>query len=310
MGLMAYGIGPGDAVFVPSFTFAATAEVVALIGATPVFIDVQEESFNMCPQSLEEAITHIQNTTSLNPRVIIPVDLFGQPADHTEIMALAEAHGMKVIVDGAQSAGALYKGKPTLSYGHMATTSFFPAKPLGGYGDGGAIFTHDDEVAEVLRSIRVHGQGKTRYENIRIGMTGRLDTLQAAILIEKLKIFPIEIEKRQQVADRYEAALGGYFKTPRLKADRTSVWAQYTLQVENRDALQKSLTEAGVPTMIYYPEPLHTQKPYAHALRAPKGLSVTEKLASRVLSLPMHAYVKEEDQEFVVEQLIHASSWI
>jgi len=304
MGLMAYGVGPGDAVFVPSFTFAATAEVVALIGATPVFVDVQEDTFNMCPQSLKEAIEHVQQTTSLKPRAIIPVDLFGQPANHTEIMNLAELHGMKVIVDAAQSTGAFYKGKPTLSYGHMATTSFFPAKPLGGYGDGGAIFTHDADLAEILRSIRVHGQGKTRYQNIRIGMTGRLDTLQAAILIEKLKIFPEEIEKRQRVADRYEAALGQHFKTPRLKSDRTSVWAQYTLQVDNRDALQKTLAETGVPTMIYYPEPLHTQKPYAHALRAPKGLAITEKLAARVLSLPMHAYVTEEDQAFVVKQLI------
>lgn len=303
MGLMAYGIGPGDAVFVPSFTFAATAEVVALIGATPVFVDVQDDAFNMCPHSLQEAISHLQKTTSLNPKAVIPVDLFGQPADHDPIAKIAQTHGLKVIVDAAQSAGALYKGKPTLSYGDMATTSFFPAKPLGGYGDGGAIFTHDADLAEVLRSIRVHGQGKTRYQNIRLGMTGRLDTLQAAILIEKLKIFPTEMEKRQKVADIYEAGLGNILKTPRLSSDCTSVWAQYTLQVENRDVLQKALGEEGVPTMIYYPEPLHTQKPYKDALKAPNGLPVTERLANTVLSLPMHAYLSKEDQDYVMQQV-------
>lgn len=306
MSLMAQEIGPGDAVFVPSFTFAATAEVVALIGATPVFVDVEEDTFNMCPESLKRAIQHVEATTSLKLRGIISVDLFGQPSNHGAISALAEEKDMILIVDAAQSAGAQYEAKSTLGYGTMATTSFFPAKPLGGYGDGGAIFTNDEALAEKLQSIRVHGQGKTRYQNVRLGVTGRLDTLQAAILLEKMKILPDEIEKRQQVADRYTALLKDHVKTPVVRDNRTSVWAQYTLQVDDRDALQKALGEVGVPTMIYYPEPLHTQIPYKDALLAPGGLPMTDALAKRVLSLPMHAYLTSEDQEYIAEKLIKA----
>lgn len=301
MGLMAYNIGVGDAVFVPSFTFAATAEVVALIGATPIFVDVQEDTFNMDPKSLEAAILAIKKEGSLKPKAIIPVDLFGQPADHQEIFDLAVQHDLKMIVDAAQSSGALYKGKSTLSYGHMATTSFFPAKPLGCYGDGGAIFTNDSDTAAILRSIRIHGQGATRYQNVRLGLTGRLDTLQAAILLEKLAIFPEEIKKRQHVADIYNEQLSDSVKTPVLKNDRTSVWAQYTIQVNNRDPLQKALSEHNIPTMIYYPEPLHTQKPYRDFPKSPTGLDVTEKLAKTVLSLPMHAYVTADHQRIIVE---------
>jgi dTDP-4-amino-4,6-dideoxygalactose transaminase len=301
MALMAYNIKPGDAVFVPSFTFAATAEVVALIGAIPVFVDVQEDTFNMDPESLEDAILATKARGDLSPKAVIAVDLFGQPADHAEIFALAEKYGIKMIVDAAQSAGALYQGKPTLRYGHVATTSFFPAKPLGCYGDGGAIFTNDGDLANILRSIRVHGQGTTRYQNDRLGITGRLDTLQAAILLEKLAIFPDEIKKRQNVADFYSGSLSNAVKTPIVKNDRTSVWAQYTIQVENRDTLQKTLSAQGIPTMIYYPEPLHIQKPYRDFLKAPKGLPITEKLAASVLSLPMHAYVTKEHREVIVE---------
>lgn len=306
MVLMAYDIGPGDAVFVPSFTFAATAEVVALRGATPIFVDVKEDTFTICSHSLEESIHFVETKTSLKAKAIIPVDLFGQPADHTAIEALASAYNLIVIVDAAQSAGALYKGESTLTYGDVATTSFFPAKPLGCYGDGGAIFTKDPEIAAVLKSIRVHGQGETRYQNIRLGVTGRLDTLQAAILLEKLAIFPDEIVARQRVADRYEEGLKDSVRTPILSKDRTSVWAQYTLQVKNRDLLQKELAEKGIPTMIYYPEPLHTQKPYQGFPVAPSGLPTTERLAQTVLSLPMHAYLQEQDQDYIIEHVQHA----
>lgn len=303
MALMTYGIGAGDAVFVPSFTFAATAEVVALIGAVPVFVDVKEDTFNMDPESLEAAILAIQQEGTLKPKAIFPVDLFGQPADHKDIFDLAEAYGLKMIVDAAQSAGATYQGKSTLSYGHMATTSFFPAKPLGCYGDGGAIFTNDQEAAAVLRSIRIHGQGATRYQNVRLGLTGRLDTLQAAILLEKLAIFPEEIIKRQHVADAYNQGLSGVVKTPVVSKDRTSVWAQYTIQIKERNQVQKALSEKGIPTMIYYPEPLHTQKPYQDFPKSPTGLGVTERLSQKVLSLPMHAYLTKDHQAWIIEKM-------
>ena len=297
MSLMALEIGAGDAVFVPSFTFAATAEVVALIGATPVFVDVEADTMNMCPKSLQEAVEMIQGQ-ELQAKAVIAVDLFGQPADHGLLSKIAKENGLKYIVDAAQSAGALYHGKPTLSYGDLATTSFFPAKPLGGYGDGGAIFTNDEVLAEKLESIRVHGQGKSRYQNVRLGVTGRLDTLQAAILLEKLKIFPDEIKKRQAAANKYSDLLE-CIMTPGMREDRTSVWAQYTIQVENREALQEKLSAQEIPTMIYYPEPLHTQIPYKDAPVAPGGLPVTEKLAQSVLSLPMHAYLTHEMQSRV-----------
>jgi dTDP-4-amino-4,6-dideoxygalactose transaminase len=306
MGLMAWGIGAGDAVFVPSFTFAATAEVVALVGATPVFVDVLTDTFNMDSESLSEAIDWVRSQKKLTPKAIISVDLFGQPADHFKIQKIADAYGLKVMVDAAQSVGALYQGKHTVSYGDMSGTSFFPAKPLGGYGDGGAIFTNDSELTKLLTSIRVHGHGKDRYDNVRIGINGRLDTLQAAILIEKLKIFPDEIKARQRAAECYTQGLKDYVKTPVVAEGCTSVWAQYTFCVKNRDLVIQKLSEKQVPTMIYYPKPLHRQEAYVHYPCAPKGLPVSERLAHEVLSLPMHAYLPENTQEYIIQTVKEA----
>ncbi len=299
MVLMALNVGPGDAVFVPSFTFISTAEVVALRGATPVFVDVREDTYNMCPKSLESAVQKIKKT-GLKPKGIISVDLFGQPADHRAIQAVADDHKIWVMVDAAQSLGATYEGKHTVNYGIAATTSFFPAKPLGGYGDGGAIFTHDGELAAKLKMIRLHGQGAVPYETSVLGITGRLDTLQAAILIEKLKIFPEEVEARNRVAENYTKALKGV-QTPFVAPRNLSVWAQYTIQVEDRDTLREHLKEKGIPTGIYYPKPLHTQPPYRNYPRT--ELPVTERICNRVVSLPMHPYLVESVQEYILDTI-------
>lgn len=299
MAMMAIGTAPGDAVFCPSFTFCATAESVVCVGASPVFVDVEEKTFNMDLASLERAITDAKRA-GLKLKAIIPVDLFGQPADLDAIAAIAKREGMLVISDAAQSFGATYKGKRVGTQALLTTTSFFPAKPLGCYGDGGAVFTDDDKVAEVLRSIRVHGQGADKYDNVRIGMTGRLDTIQAAVLIEKLKIFQDEIEARNRVARRYAAALKDVAIVPEVASGYGSVWAQYTIRVEKRDALAAVLQTRGVPTAIYYPKPLHRQEPYKRYLVAGNGLPVTEKLAAEVISLPMHPYLDEPTQERVI----------
>ena len=299
MVLMALDVGPGDAIFVPSFTFISTAEVVALRGATPIFVDVREDTYNMCPKSLESALQAVKKT-DLKAKGIISVDLFGQPADHKAIQAVAEDHKLWVLVDAAQSMGATYEGKHTVNYGIAATTSFFPAKPLGGYGDGGAIFTHNEELAAKLKMIRLHGQGSIPYETSILGITGRLDTLQAAILIEKLKIFPQEIQARNRVAENYTKTLKGV-TTPFVPPHNVSVWAQYTIQVEGRDALREHLKEKGIPTGIYYPKPLHMQRPYQNYPRA--QVPVTERICERVLSLPMHPYLRESSQEYIVETI-------
>lgn len=299
MAMMAIGTAPGDAVFCPSFTFCATAESVVCVGASPVFVDVEEKTFNMDLASLERAITDAKRA-GLKLKAIIPVDLFGQPADLDAIAAIAKREGMLVISDAAQSFGATYKGKRVGTQALLTTTSFFPAKPLGCYGDGGAVFTDDDKIAEVLRSIRVHGQGADKYDNVRIGMTGRLDTIQAAVLIEKLKIFQDEIEARNRVAQRYAAALKDVAIVPEVASGYGSVWAQYTIRVEKRDALAAVLQTRGVPTAIYYPKPLHRQEPYKRYLVAGNGLPVTEKLAAEVISLPMHPYLDEPTQERVI----------
>jgi dTDP-4-amino-4,6-dideoxygalactose transaminase len=299
MALMATGVGPGDAVFCPSFTFTATAEAVVVVGASPVFVDVDEKTFNVDLGSLERAVAETKRG-DLRPKAIIPVDLFGQPADLDGIAAIAKREGLFVIADAAQSFGATYKGRRVGTQALITTTSFFPAKPLGCYGDGGAVFTDDDKVAEVLRSIRVHGQGADKYDNIRIGMTGRLDTIQAAILIEKLKIFPDEIEARNLVASRYAAGLKDVAIVPEVASGYGSVWAQYTIRVEKRDALAAVLSTRGVPTAIYYPKPLHRQEPYRRYPISGNGLPVTDKLASEVISLPMHPYLDEATQERVI----------
>lgn len=300
--LMALGVGSGDAVFVPSFTFAATAEVVPLVNATPVFVDVLPDTFNMDPQSLKRAIAHAKNN-GLRPACIIPVDLFGLPADYDELIAIARDNGMKVIGDSAQGFGGVYKGSTTGSIADITTTSFFPAKPLGAYGDGGAIFTDDDGYAALIDSYRVHGKGSHKYYNERIGLNSRLDTLQAAILIEKLAVYADEIEARQRVAERYSSALGNRFETPYIPDGLKSIWAQYTLKTKDsaeRDALQVRAKAAGVPTVIYYPVPLHRQTAYKHFPGDPEGLRVSDDLASRVVSLPMHPYLGSEEQEKVV----------
>ena len=304
--LMAWGVGPGDAVFVPSFTFCATAEVVALLGATPVFVDVKEDDFNMDPASLARAIEDVAAAGELKPKVVIAVDLFGQCADYPAINELARAHGMKVLADAAQACGATLEGKQAAHWADAAATSFFPAKPLGCYGDGGAVMTNDADLADVMRSIRVHGKGTDKYDNVRIGLNARLDTLQAAILLEKLAIYPEEIELRNEVAARYNAALKDVAAVPEVPANKRSVWAQYTLRLENRDAVQQALKEAGIPSVVYYPKPLHQQTAYAHFPIVDGGLPVSERLSREVLSLPMHPYLSEEDVA-AVAQGVHAA---
>jgi dTDP-4-amino-4,6-dideoxygalactose transaminase len=300
LALMAKGVGPGDAVFVPSFTFVASAEVVVLVGATPVFVDVDEDTFLMSTESLEAAIG-AATKHGLRPKVIMPVDLFGQPADYEAIGQLAEMHGLLVLADAAQSFGATRAGKRVGTMAPITATSFFPAKPLGCYGDGGAIFTDDEETLSVLQSLRVHGQGRDKYENVRIGINGRMDTLQAAILMQKLTVFEDEIGARQRVAKRYADGLGDVAQVQRVEDGATSVWAQYTIRLNNRDHVAEQLKKAGIPTAIYYPIPLHRQTPYQQYPAGPVGLLASERLAGEVLSLPMHPYLKEADQYMIID---------
>jgi dTDP-4-amino-4,6-dideoxygalactose transaminase len=302
MVLLAQKVGPGDAVICPTFTFCATAEVVALLGATPVFVDVDETTFNIDIASLKSGIT-VAKKQGLTPRAIIPVDLFGQPADHDSIAAIAAAEGIFVLDDAAQSFGATYKGRRLGTFGLATATSFFPAKPLGCYGDGGAIFTDDAELADTLRSVRVHGQGSDKYDNVRLGLTGRIDTVQAAVLIEKLKIFPDEIAARDAVARRYNEGLGQVAIVPRVAPDCTSVWAQYTIRLPNggREALASALKAQGIPTAIYYPRSLHQQTAYRSFPVAARGLAVSERLSTEVISLPMHPYLDESTQDRIIE---------
>lgn len=302
--LRAKQFGAKDAIFVPSFTFASTAEVVAWVGATPIFIDVLPDTFNIDPKSLEQGI-QTAKTLGLKPSGIIPVDMFGQPADYDAIQVIADQHQLWVLADGAQSFGASYKGKFVGNIGDMATTSFFPAKPLGCYGDGGAIFTNDEALAGIIKSLRVHGQGSDKYDNVRIGINGRLDTIQAAILLQKLKIFKDELKKRDKVADYYSQALKGIVKVPRLIEGATSAWTQYTVRLPktvDRTSLMAELNKLGVPTMIYYVKPLHLQTAYRHyPVAGEKELAVSTQLSREVLSLPMHPYIDTEAQKYVVE---------
>ena len=302
LGLLAHGVKPGDAVFVPSFTFCATAEVVAQIGATPVFIDVLPDSFTLCPSSLEAGIAAAKKL-GLKPAAIIPVDLFGHPADYHDITLIAQANKIWIMCDAAQSFGAVYKGSRVGTIGALTTTSFFPAKPLGCYGDGGAIFTADADLAKTLRSLRFHGKGDHKYDNVRIGMNSRLDTMQAAILLEKLAIFADEIIARNAVATRYENALKSCAITPQVRVGCTSTWAQYTLRLpgHDRDAVAAELKQAGIPTAVYYPKPLHLQTAYKDFPTALRGLPVSEKLAGEVLSLPMHPYLDPTTQDRIID---------
>ena len=310
MVLMAKGIGRGDAVLCPSFTFCATGEVVVLTGATPIFVDVDESTFNIDIGSLKRGIMTARNL-GLKPRVVIPVDLFGQSVDHDAIAAVAEAEGLFVLDDAAQGFGASYKGCKTGTLGDATATSFFPAKPLGCFGDGGAIFTDDSELAATLKSIRAHGQGSDRYDNIRIGLTARLDTMQAAILIEKLKIFDDEIVARNKAAERYARGLGNVVTVPRLAPGCTSVWAQYTIRLPkgvDRDGFATALKAQGIPTAIYYPKSMHQQTAYRQFPVADGGLPVSERLSEEVISLPMHAYLDEATQDRVIAAVREAIS--
>jgi dTDP-4-amino-4,6-dideoxygalactose transaminase len=306
--LLAWEIGPGDAVICPAFTFHATAEQVALLGATPVFADVEVDTFNIDPASLERAVATAK-AQGLKPRAVIPVDLFGLPADHDAIAAIAEQHGLLVLDDAAQSFGAIYRGGKLGKLAMATATSFFPAKPLGCYGDGGAVFTDDDALAARVKSLRVHGENPTdKYDAQRIGVTGRLDTIQAAVLIEKLKIFPEEIVARQAVAARYAEGLADVAITPRTGNESTSVWAQYTIRLApgRRDALGAALKAEGIPTAIYYAKPLHRQAAYRDFPVVDGGLPVCEQLAEEVISLPMHAYLEPAVQDRVIEAVRRA----
>ena len=321
MALLALQIGPGDAVFTTPFTFVATAEVVSLLGATPVFVDIDPRTFNIDPLKLEQAIQALKSgdaslhplpfcrrLSPLNPKCIIPVDLFGLPADYDAIQAVAGKYGLAVVEDAAQSFGGEYKGRKAGSLAPLGCTSFFPAKPFGAYGDGGMCFTDDDTLDEALRSIRVHGQGRDKYENVRIGINGRLDTLQAAILLAKFEIFPEEVELRQKVAARYTQLLAGHpaLKTPAIPAGYKSAWAQYSVLAADqasRKALMETLGSKGLPTAIYYPKPLHRQSAFAGLGYQAEAFPVSEDCASRIFSLPMHPYLQIQDQECIVAAL-------
>lgn len=303
LALMALGTTVGEAVFCPSFTFASTAEIVPMTGATPVFVDVSPTSFNMDVESLKRAIRHARDL-GLRPAGVIPVDLFGLPADYDAISAVARENGMWVVADSAQGFGATYRGQTTGSIGDIATTSFFPAKPLGCYGDGGAVFTGNDELKALIESYRVHGKGSHKYDNERIGINSRLDTFQAAILLEKLAIYADEIDARQRVAHRYTQALHNVIETPEVPDDCQSVWAQYTLKCplgRDRATILAALADASVPTAVYYPRPLHLQTAYCNFPCDPQGLAHSEALALSVFSLPMHPYLSESDQDRVID---------
>lgn len=327
LALMTWGIGAGDAVFVPDFTFFSSAEVVPLVGAIPVFVDIDADTYNMSPESLEKAIQYVMRSTELRPRVIIAVDLFGQPADYLKIQEIAQKYGLLLLEDAAQGFGGSIRlpdnGKEDVvnkrqkvksvsvrkacSFGDIATTSFFPAKPLGCYGDGGAVFTDHDEWAALLRSYCVHGKGTDKYDNVRIGMNSRLDTIQAAILLKKLTFFDEEIEKCNYVAEEYGRQLRGYVETPVVASGMYSSWAQYTVRLESgtqREKVMQRMKEAGIPTAVYYKKPLHCQKALQNYAIAELDCSVTERVCECCLSLPMHAYLNGTDIGGIVDKLI------
>lgn len=297
--LMAWGVREGDAVFVPSFTYVASAEAPAQLGATPYFVDVLPDSFNIDPVSLKLAVSDARKN-GFSPKAVVVVDLFGQPADIDSITEIAEEEGIKVLVDAAQSFGGSRDGRKVGSMGDAVTTSFFPAKPLGCYGDGGAIFINSDEDAEVITSIRLHGRGTQKYDNVRIGMNSRLDTIQAAILLSKLTLFPTELTLRNDISKLYSDSLVNWVDVPKVPDGVKSAWAQYTIQVENRDTLQAALKEENIPSIVYYPIPLHQQDGYKNYPQVSTGLPVSERLSKRVLSLPMFPYLTEEELKRIV----------
>jgi len=306
MPLMAWDIGPGDAVFTTPFTFIATAEVIRLLGATPVFVDIDQQTFNIDWKKLEEKVKEVSKADRLIPRAIIPVDLFGLPADYPQIEKIARKYHLKILEDAAQGFGGKINDRRAGSFGAAATTSFFPAKPLGCYGDGGAVFTDDDKLAEKVRSIRVHGKGTNKYDNVRTGINGRLDTIQAAILLEKFSIFPDEIVKRNMVAEKYTELLDGLVITPTIPNGYQSVWAQYSVLAENeaeRIRLQKLLQKNDIPSVVYYPTPLHLQTAYSDLKYRVGDFPISEDISTRIFSLPMHPYLPEQDINKIAQTL-------
>ncbi|MDR0620427.1 MAG: DegT/DnrJ/EryC1/StrS family aminotransferase [Deltaproteobacteria bacterium] len=309
LALLAWDVGPGDAIFCPTFTFFSTAEAAALRGARPVFVDINPVTFNIDPNSLAEKILWAKEEAGLRPRAIIPVDLFGLPYDYEAVARLAEKHGLVILEDAAQGFGGIYGGKKACTLGHVGITSFFPAKPMGCYGDGGAVFTDNVDLADVIRSSRAHGAGGHRYEHVRLGLNSRLDTLQAAVLLVKLSAFPEELDLRQEVALRYERALVGMVPScPAVPGGRLSSWAQYTIRVPavHREAIMAHMKDLGVPTAIYYPKCLHLQPVFAALGGRVGDLPVAERASAEVLSLPMHPYLTESDQDRIVSALFEA----
>ena len=306
--MMAEGVGQGDAVFVPTFTFTATAEVPLLIGATPIFVDVDPDDFNIDAADLEAKIKAVQAEGRLVPRGILATDLFGLPADYTVLQEIADRHDLKLWDDGAQSFGGAVGAQKVGTLCRATATSFFPAKPFGCYGDGGAVFTDDDELAAVMRSIRAHGKGGAKYDIVRVGLNARLDTIQAAILLAKLPHFAGEVERREKVAQAYDAALSDFLTTPVRRQGRSSAWAQYTVKVPDgkRQALAAELKEAGIPTAVYYPMPMHLQTAYKSFGQGPGSLPASERLSQEVLSLPMHPFLTQEDIKRVSDRIVDA----
>jgi len=304
---MALEIGPGDAVFTTPFTFVATAEVISLVGATPVFVDIDSKTYNIDPQKLAIEVKRVSEAGSLIPKAIIPVDLFGLPADYSSIQTIANEYNLFVIEDAAQGFGGSINGKKSGSFGNVAATSFFPAKPLGAYGDGGAVFTNDGDLFEKLQSIRVHGKGENKYDNIRIGLNGRLDTIQAVILIHKLKIFPNELERRESAATLYSEKLREKFTTPFIPSELSSAWAQYSILAdsnERRGECQQRLKDEGIPSAVYYPIPLHLQTAYNYLNYKKGDFPISEEISNRIFSLPMHPYLTLDEIGTIVDVLI------
>lgn len=297
--LKAWGVSAGDAVFVPSWSYCASAEAIALLGATPVFVDVDPQTYNMDPASLRAAIEGC--SSDLTPKVVMSVDLFGQCADYDTLTPIVREHGLKLLADSAQGFGSTLNGQHPIHWADAATTSFFPAKPLGCYGDGGAIFTDDAELADTLRSLRMHGSGTDKYDNVRIGLNSRLDTLQAAILLSKLSVFEDEIAARNKIADRYNAGLAQYVQVPHVMDGVRPIWAIYTIETDDPDALQAALGEVGIPAPRYYPKPIHRQTAYADYPTSAGGMDVTDAARLRSISLPMHPYLDVPTQDRIIE---------